>query len=144
LATATMEAKAPDRRSSPEAVSYRAEGKIIRDYLNALDARAELDGRRGPRITPERIQGKIDSINEQLVHAKGVNKLQLVQAKLNLERQLGDLDSSEDLEDLEEQFTAVVARWAERKGISYSALRAVGVPAAVLRTAGVTETRRRT
>lgn len=43
--------------------------------------------------------------------------------------------------DLEEAFIAVAADWAERKRISYAALREVGVPARVLREAGVPRTR---
>jgi hypothetical protein len=37
----------------------------------------------------------------------------------------------------EERFCQVAAEWAERMGVTYKAFRAQGVPAAVLKQAGV-------
>ena len=44
----------------------------------------------------------------------------------------------QDLAGLEAEFTKVAKAYSARQGISYAAWRAVGVPAAVLKKAGVT------
>jgi hypothetical protein len=50
---------------------------------------------------------------------------------------LAQLDHAARLPELEEAFVNVAASWAKRSGISAAALREVGVPASVLRRAGL-------
>ncbi len=45
-----------------------------------------------------------------------------------------------DLAELENGFEKVAKGYAERKGITYSAFRQIGVPAAVLKKAGISRT----
>ena len=46
------------------------------------------------------------------------------------------------MDTLEEAFVGAASEYSDRKGISYSAWRELGVPAAVLKRAGVKRTRR--
>jgi len=47
------------------------------------------------------------------------------------------MDSGVDITELEEEFVRVAKGYAARKGISYIAFRQIGVPAAILREAGI-------
>ena len=51
--------------------------------------------------------------------------------------------SGDDVGSLESEFKKHVASYSERKGVTYTAWRESGVPAKVLREAGIKETRRR-
>ena len=53
------------------------------------------------------------------------------------------MGDSANLSVLEEEFIEAVKGYSGRKGISYSAWREIGVPADVLRRAGMAQTRRR-
>jgi hypothetical protein len=63
--------------------------------------------------------------------------VELVQQRLDVDAQLAQLDQAARLPELEEAFVKVAASWAKRTGISAAALREVGVPASVLRRAGL-------
>ncbi|HMK63772.1 MAG TPA: hypothetical protein VK386_09150, partial [Acidimicrobiales bacterium] len=55
----------------------------------------------------------------------------------DLRSELARLTPAQDLDRLESAFVVVAKRYAARKGISYSAWRAAGVPAGVLARAGI-------
>lgn len=115
----------------------RREGAAVRDYLNALDAHKPKRGRQRTRDSVERqLARTIESIGD----ADPFDRLQLVQDRMDLEAELTEMDKQEgaDLAELEEAFVEVAKSYADRKGISNGAFRTLGVPAAVLRAAGVT------
>jgi hypothetical protein len=60
-----------------------------------------------------------------------------VQQRLDVDAQLAQIDQAARLRELEAAFVEVAASWAKRSGISAAALREVGVPASVLRRAGL-------
>ncbi|MEZ5225811.1 MAG: hypothetical protein R2710_03815 [Acidimicrobiales bacterium] len=66
-----------------------------------------------------------------------LKRLQLTQERIDLEEELERLQSDNDLEELERAFTEVAKSYAERKGISYSAFRELGVSAKTLKAAGI-------
>lgn len=112
----------------------RSQGRAVRLYLEALDA---AKPKRGRRRTPESIDRRIAAIVEALPAASPVRKLELVQEKIDLEAEAASLGTEVDLTELEEAFVESAAAYGERKGITYPAWRAVGVPAAVLKRAGI-------
>ena len=57
--------------------------------------------------------------------------------RMDLEAELNRSKSAPDPDDLLSRFIEAAAPYAERKGISYAAFREVGVPASVLRKAGL-------
>jgi hypothetical protein len=63
--------------------------------------------------------------------------VKLIQERFNLSRELETMDSQVDLQSLEDGFVGVASSYSVRQGISYAAWREVGVPAAVLKRAGV-------
>ena len=116
----------------------REEGRIVRNYLDALEM---AKPRRGRRRTPDSINKRLASIDEQLVTAAPHDRLLLIQERMNLEAEVNSVDASVDLSDLEKDFVKVAASYGDRKGLSYPAWRAVGVSAAVLQKAGIPRTR---
>jgi hypothetical protein len=138
-----MAAKKPSRgRMSDEHKAALAEGRkqglAVRRYLEALQAHKP---KRGRKRTPDSIKGRLAKIDNELVSADPLRQLQLTQEQLDLQSELERLSSGVDLSELEDAFVAAAAPYSERKGISYAAWRAMDVPPAVLKRAGVPRTR---
>lgn len=112
----------------------RSQGRAVRLYLEALES---TKPRRGRPRTPESIQKRVAAISDALPDAGPIQKLELVQEKIDLEAELESLGTEVDLTELEGAFVAAAAAYGERKGISYTAWRTVGVPAAVLKRADI-------
>lgn len=110
-------------------------GRAVRRYLDALEQQRP---RRGRKRTPESIRRRLAAIAEQLDAATPLQRLQLVQERLDLAAELEALDTKVDLSTLEADFVKVAKDYSQRKGISYAAWRELGVPADVLKQAGVT------
>jgi hypothetical protein len=113
----------------------REQGRVVRHYLEALESHRP---KRGRKRTPESITKRLAAIDEQLETADPLNRLHLVQERLDLERELASSgDDGTDLDELEAAFTEVAAAYGERKGLSYEAWRSIGVAPAVLKAAGI-------
>ena len=112
----------------------RAEGRIVRDYLEAL---RNSKPKRGRKRTPDSIKARLAKIDSELETATAIEELQLVQERRDLEAELETFSSVVDLRKLEGDFVEVAKSYAERKGISYASWRDVGVPAATLTKAGI-------
>ena len=113
----------------------REQGRAVKLYLEALAANKP---KRGRKRSTESIQKRLVEIEEQLASSDPYKQLQLTQERLDLEEKLGSPDSEFDMPALEKEFVRVAAAYATNKKISHTAFRAVGVPAEVLRRAGVT------
>lgn len=112
----------------------RRQSRAVKSYLEAL----ERGRRRGPKVTPEKLQARIDETAAAIeAEDDPVKRLQLIQDRMDDEARLADLEEQDDIEELEAGFVAVAADYGSRKGISYKAWRELGVPAATLRAAGV-------
>ena len=116
----------------------RKESRAIKRYLEALGNR-----RPGRPITRASLQGKIDGLSEKLANELDpLRKVDLIQRRIEAEHRLASLSEGADMDLLEAAFVDVAKSYSKRKGISYSAWRQIGVPAEVLRRAGVPRTRR--
>jgi len=112
----------------------RTQGRAVRRYLEAMEAHRP---KRGRKRTAESIKRRLAAIEADLPSADPLRRLQLVQERMDLR---GELDASEqkvDLSELEGDFVRDARPYGERKGISYAAWRELGVPAAVLKKAGI-------
>lgn len=118
----------------------RQQARVVRDYLAAL----ERDSRRRRRLSRDELQQKVQQYQEQIANEEDpANRVELVQKRLGFEERLADYEEAPDLDQLQQDFVDVVAEYSERKGLTYTAWREVGVPAAVLREGGIPRTRRR-
>ncbi|MFM8268015.1 MAG: hypothetical protein ACKOA2_08345 [Ilumatobacteraceae bacterium] len=112
----------------------RAEGKAVRDYLEALRANKP---RRGRKRTADTVRNQLASLEVEIADADPVRELQLVQRRMDLEAELASMSSGVDISALEAAFVKVARSYGERNGISYAAWRSVGVEPSVLKTAGI-------
>ena len=106
----------------------RGESVAVKAYLGSL----QITKKRGRRPTPERV----DELQEQAAaEFDPLKRLELVQKRLDVEKQLAA--PTVDVEVLEDGFVEYAAQYGARKGITYPAWREVGVPASVLKAAGI-------
>lgn len=119
-------------------VQGRKEAKAIKHYLDALASR-----RPGRPVTRDSLEKRLAGIEDRLAsESDTLKRVDLHQAKIEVESALASAQESLDLSSLETAFTDVAAAYSGRKGISYGAWRSAGVPASILKKAGVARTRR--
>ena len=112
----------------------RAQGRAVRAYLEALETHRP---KRGRKRSPDSMRSRIATITDELASADPMSRLQMVQERMDLEAALEAAEAVVDMSALEEGFVLAAARYGERKGISHGAWREVGVPAELLKRAGI-------
>jgi hypothetical protein len=101
-------------------------------YLTALRA-PKVPGRSGANLEKRRAQ-----IEQWIADEPSpVREVEPIQQRLDIDAQLAQIDQAARLPELEEAFVKVAASWAKRSRISAVVLREAGVPARVLRRAGL-------
>jgi hypothetical protein len=131
----TKSAKAPMSEEHKAALAKgRAEGRIVRDYLEGLRA---TKPKRGRKRTPETVKSRLEAIDNELESASPVEELMLVQERRDLEAELEQMSNTVDMDALEDAFVGVAKSYSESKKISYASWRDVGVEARVLKRAGI-------
>jgi hypothetical protein len=131
---------APRKRMSTEHKAALAKGReqanAVRAYLDALESHRP---KRGRKRTPESIQKRIAIIDEQYELAGSLSALQLLQERKNLEAERATLtaDDRAGLDRLRKNFVKNAKAYGTAKGITYGTWREIGVPADVLRDAGI-------
>jgi hypothetical protein len=119
--------------------SPRKNADAVRRYLETLDAGKA----KGRRRTPESIAKRLAAIDAALADAGALQRLGLVQERIDLNAQLQALSAGPDTSALQAEFVAAAKAYGEAKGIGYAAWREMGVPADVLKAAGIPQQRRR-
>ena len=112
----------------------RAEGRVVRDYLEALRSNKP---KRGRKRTADSINKRLAAIDNELSGASAIEELQLIQERRDLNAELASLGSGIDVGEIEDSFVSVAKGYGDRKGISYASWRDVGVSAATLKRAGI-------
>ena len=112
----------------------RAEGRIIREYLEIVEA---TKPRRGRKRTPESIAKRLSVINSEMKTADPVTKVRLIQERLNLRSELAGMKSKTEVAAAEQKFVKVAKKFSDRNDITYDAWREVGVSQSVLKKAGI-------
>ncbi|HEX6569915.1 MAG TPA: hypothetical protein VF015_12145 [Acidimicrobiales bacterium] len=112
----------------------RDQGRAVRRYLEALEANKP---RRGRKRSPESLKKRLDTIESEIATADPLKRVHLVQERSDLQDALDASKSNVDLAQLEKDFVKAAAPYSERKGITYSTWREVGVPVNVLEKAGI-------
>ncbi len=80
---------------------------------------------------------RLATIEQKLANADPLTRVNLVQERMDIDRELNAKQVTVDMTKLEEDFVKAAKEYGERKGISYAAWREVGVDAAVLKRAGI-------
>ncbi len=131
MATAKSKAKASAQKAEK---STRLSSRPIKQYLEALETNKP---KRGRKRTPDSIARRLERIDEEIATASQVKKLELTQERMNLTDELANMQAPVDMSAIEDEFVAAAKSYGEHKGISYAAWREIGVPAAVLKRAGI-------
>ena len=79
----------------------RSESRSVKNYLEALDQNRP---RRGRKRTPDSITKRLATIDAQLDQGSALQRLQLVQERMDLQRELEQMGSTVDLSALEAGF----------------------------------------
>lgn len=112
----------------------RALGKSVRDYLEALDQNRP---KRGRKRTADSVKKRLEAIEASLPGATAIKRLELVQERRDLTVELATMGTFVDLSGLEKGFVRDAKAYSDSKGITYASWREVGVPADVLKKAGI-------
>ena len=112
----------------------RAEGRIVRDYLEGLRA---TKPKRGRKRTPETIRTRLAKIETEVSSASPLDELLLVQERRDLQSELEAMSDTIDMTELEAAFVGVAKSYSQSKQISYQSWRDVGVEASVLKEAKI-------
>jgi hypothetical protein len=128
-----------DRVNLKAVGNIRTETAIVRRYLSALN---EEKPRRGRRKTAESVQRRMDYIRANLADANPLTKVHLHQELIDCKKELEQLKDKNKVASLERDFIQIVKNYSLRKSIGYTAWRASGVSASVLKKAGITRAKR--
>lgn len=130
----------PMTREHKEALAQgRREARAIKRYLKALESRKP-----GRPVTKESLEKRLDATKKKIEDEDNPLKtVELIQTRLDIEDQLSKLEETSNFDEIEADFVENVKSYSDRKEITYTAWRELGVPASTLRAAGVPETRRR-
>jgi hypothetical protein len=129
--------KAPMSDSHKEALAEgRNHARIVSRYLEALEANKP---KRGRKRTVESVKKRLNAVVEELKDATGLNRLNLLQERRDLEVELATMQAgTPDVSGLEKDFARVAKAYSAKKKISYGAWREFGVPPETLKKAGIT------
>ncbi len=100
--------------------------RVVREYLNAL----VRPKRRGRPVDRASLQARAAAETDP------VARIVLLQRALEV-----GVNEERSIQELQAEFVKVAAAWSTQRGVSWKAWREFGVPPAVLREAGVRETR---
>ncbi len=112
----------------------RTQSRAVSAYLDALSNHRP---KRGRKRTPESIDRRLAAIDKDLSGANAIKQLSLVQERIDLLAEKEHLSAAIDLSGFEDDFVAAAKPYSDRKGISYAAWRHLGVPADILKRAGI-------
>src|SRR5205809_7252981 len=108
-------AKATTRTMTPQHKAAlavgRAEGRAVKNYLEALQQNRP---RRGRRRTPESIKKRLAAIDAAYADGSALQQLQLVQERIDLQKELESMGTKVDLSALEADFVKTAGKYAQR------------------------------
>lgn len=141
-------AKKPTAKRGPKQVTEEHKAAMARGrkaaaavgaYLEALESERP---RRRRELTTDQLTDRLTEARAAVKSESGVQKLAAAQHVIDLERRILEAAiPATDLEALENDFVEWAPVYAKSKGVSYAAFRATGVPAAVLKRAGISRAR---
>lgn len=112
----------------------RRQGATVRTYLEALESNRP---KRGRKRTVESMQAKLSELEATLPKTSGTDRLEMMQMRRDLEREIESAGHKVDLEALEAAFVEVAKAYGERKGIEYATWREFGVSPVTLSAARI-------
>lgn len=120
-----------------------AEGRTMSATVDRYLAAVTTPKRRGRRVSRATLEQRLVSARARFKTGAGVEKVLAAQEVRDLQAKISELQSTTgvDVKSLEASFVRIAKKFGENRGIAYGAWRDTGVPAQVLKRAGVARTR---
>ena len=120
-----------------------AEGRTLSATVDRYLAAVTTPKRRGRKVSTATLQQRLESARARFKTVAGVEKVLAAQEIRDLQAKIDHQRSVTvtDIKSLEASFVKIAKRFGENRGIGYGAWRDAGVPAPVLKRAGVARTR---
>jgi hypothetical protein len=146
--TTRQSAKGPTKARAQRTMSAAhkkalAEGRAMSLTVDRYLAVVNTPKRRGRKVSKSTLEQRLASARARVKAATGIDKVLAAQEIRDIEAKIAQLaaTSGTDLKSLEAAFVKIAKKFGENRGIGYAAWRDAGVPAQVLRRAGVARTR---
>jgi len=156
-----MAAPKKSARTSAKKAIRKAPRRVGQHTLSAAHKRALADGRamsatvdrylssvntpkrRGRKVSKAVLEQRLAAAHANARSARGVAKVLAAQQIRDFQTRIANINagSGSDLKSLEADFVKIAKRFGENRGIGYGAWRDAGVPAVVLKKAGIARTR---
>ena len=120
-----------------------AEGRTMSAVVDRYLSAVNTPKRRGRKVSKAALVQRLADARAKAKSSSGVDKVLAAQDVRDLEIRIANMDSASggDIKSLESAFVKIAKRFGENRGIGYGAWRDAGVPAVVLKKAGVARTR---
>ena len=121
-----------------------AEGRTMSATVDRYLSAVNTPKRRGRKISKASLVSRLAEALTKAKSASGVEKVLAAQEVRDLQIHIANMESASntDLKSLEAAFVKIAKQFGENRGIGYGAWRDAGVPAVVLKKAGIARTRR--
>jgi hypothetical protein len=120
-----------------------AEGRTMSATVDRYLSAVNTPKRRGRKVSKAALEQRLAEARTKAKSATGVEKVLAAQDVRDLQMRIANMNvaSGGDIKSLEAAFVKIAKRFGENRGIGYGAWRDAGVPAVVLKKAGVARTR---
>ena len=120
-----------------------AEGRTMSATVDRYLSAVNTPKRRGRKVSKTALVGRLAEARTKAKSASGVEKVLAAQEVRDLQNRIATMDAAggSDIKGLESAFVKIAKQFGENRGIGYGAWRDAGVPAVVLKKAGVARTR---
>jgi hypothetical protein len=137
-------AKRPgERKLSAAHKRALAEGRTMSATVDRYLSAVNTPKRRGRKVSKAALEQRLAVARTKARSATGVEKVLAAQDVRDLQLRIANMSvaTGGDIKSLEAAFVKIAKRFGENRGIGYGAWRDAGVPAVVLKKAGVARTR---
>jgi hypothetical protein len=142
-ATRTVTRRPAERKLSAAHKRALAEGRTMSAVVDRYLSAVNTPKRRGRKVSKAALLQRLADSRAKAKSAHGVDKVLAAQEVRDLEVRIAKIETATggDIKSLESAFVKIARRFGENRGIGYGAWRDAGVPAVVLKRAGVARTR---
>ncbi|MGO9874898.1 MAG: hypothetical protein ACLPVY_13980 [Acidimicrobiia bacterium] len=142
-ATRRAPARSQQRTLSVSHKRALAEGRTMSATVDRYLSSVNTPKRRGRKVSKAALEQRLAVARTNARSARGVAKVLAAQEIRDLQTRIANIRSASgtDLKSLEAEFVKIAKRFGDNRGIGYGAWRDAGVPAVVLKKAGIARTR---
>ena len=136
--------KAPAQRKLSAAHKQAlAEGRTMSAVVDRYLSAVNTPKRRGRKVSKAALVQRLAEARAKVKASTGVDRVLAAQDVRDLETRIANMETASggDIKSLESAFVKIAKRFGENRGIGYGAWRDAGVPAVVLKKAGIARTR---